>query len=33
MVTGTVGLDGVAQAFVDLGNPESNVKILVDPSR
>jgi threonine dehydrogenase-like Zn-dependent dehydrogenase len=32
MVTGTVGLDGVAQAFVDLGNPESNVKILVDPS-
>ena len=31
-VTGTVGLDGVAQAFVDLGNPEAHVKILVDPS-
>lgn len=32
MVTGTVCLDGVAQAFVDLGNPESNVKILVNPA-
>ncbi len=32
LITSKVGLDGVAQAFVDLGNPESNVKILVDPS-
>ena len=31
-VTATVGLDGVAQAFVDLGNPEAHVKILVNPS-
>lgn len=30
--TGTVGLDGVAQAFTDLGNPEKHAKILVDPS-
>lgn len=30
--TGTVGLDGVAQAFEDLGNPEQHAKILVDPS-
>ena len=29
--TGTVGLDGVAQAFTDLGNPERHAKILVDP--
>jgi threonine dehydrogenase-like Zn-dependent dehydrogenase len=32
LITAKVGLDGVAQAFVDLGNPETNVKILVDPS-
>ncbi|MFT4265107.1 MAG: zinc-binding dehydrogenase [Nocardioides sp.] len=30
--TGTVGLDGVDQAFSDLGNPEVHAKILVDPS-
>jgi threonine dehydrogenase-like Zn-dependent dehydrogenase len=30
--TGTVGLDGVDQAFTDLGNPEVHAKILVDPS-
>jgi len=29
--TGTVGLDGVAQAFTDLGNPEVHAKILIDP--
>ena len=29
--TGTVGLDGVAQAFSDLADPETHAKILVDP--
>lgn len=31
IVTGTVGLDGVADAFTALGNPEAHVKILVQP--
>lgn len=31
LVTGKVGLGGVAQAFSDLGDPESHVKILVEP--
>jgi len=30
--TGTVGLDGVATAFDQLGDPELHAKILVDPS-
>ncbi|MBU6316147.1 MAG: zinc-binding dehydrogenase [Acidobacteria bacterium] len=29
--TGTVGVDGVPQAFTDLGNPEQHAKILVVP--
>jgi len=29
--TGTVGVDGVPQAFKDLGNPEQHAKILVVP--
>jgi threonine dehydrogenase-like Zn-dependent dehydrogenase len=33
MITGTVGADGVAQAFVDLGDPERHAKILVEPWR
>jgi hypothetical protein len=33
MVTATVGLDGVAQAFADLANPERHTKIIIDPSR
>ena len=33
LITGTVGLDGVAQAFQDLGSPERHAKILVDPWR
>jgi len=33
LVTGTVGLDGVAGAFEALGNPEEHAKILIDPSR
>ena len=33
LITGVVGLDGVAQAFVDLANPEQHAKILIDPSR
>jgi threonine dehydrogenase-like Zn-dependent dehydrogenase len=32
LITGRVGLDGVAQAFKDLGDPEAHVKIMVDPS-
>jgi len=31
LVTGTVGLDGVAAAFEALGDPEKHAKILVDP--
>ena len=31
LVTGTVGLEGVADAFDALGNPEAHAKILVDP--
>ena len=31
LVTGTVGLDGVAAAFEALGEPEKHAKILVDP--
>ena len=31
VVTGTVGLDGVASAFDALGNPEKHAKILIDP--
>jgi threonine dehydrogenase-like Zn-dependent dehydrogenase len=31
MITGEVGLDGVAQAFADLGDPEAHCKILVTP--
>jgi threonine dehydrogenase-like Zn-dependent dehydrogenase len=33
VVTGKVGLDEVAQAFVTLGDPEAHVKILVEPGR
>jgi threonine dehydrogenase-like Zn-dependent dehydrogenase len=32
LVTGKVGLDGVAGAFEALGDPEAHVKILVDPA-
>jgi len=31
LVTGEVGIDGVPQAFQDLGDPEQHVKILVRP--
>jgi threonine dehydrogenase-like Zn-dependent dehydrogenase len=31
IITGTVGVDGVPQAFSDLGNPEAHAKILVEP--
>lgn len=33
LVTGTVGLGGVAGAFQDLADPERHAKILVDPRR
>ena len=33
LVTGRVGVDGVAQAFTDLGSPEAHAKILVEPWR
>jgi len=32
LITGRVGLDGVGAAFDALGNPETQAKILVDPS-
>jgi threonine dehydrogenase-like Zn-dependent dehydrogenase len=32
LLTGEVGLDGVAQAFIDLASPEQHAKILVRPS-
>ena len=32
LITGKVGLGGVAQAFEDLADPERHAKILVDPS-
>lgn len=31
MITGVVGLGGVANAFEALGNPEQHAKILIDP--
>ena len=33
LLTGAVGLDGVADAFERLGNSPSEAKILIDPSR
>jgi threonine dehydrogenase-like Zn-dependent dehydrogenase len=32
LLTGTVGLDGVAAAFDALGDPETHAKILIDPA-
>ena len=32
MVTATTGIDGVAQAFADLANPERHTKIMIRPS-
>ena len=31
LITGTVGLAGVDEAFTALGNPEQHAKILIDP--
>ena len=31
LLTGTVNIDGVPQAFTDLGNPDAHAKILVEP--
>jgi threonine dehydrogenase-like Zn-dependent dehydrogenase len=33
LLTGTVGLGGVANAFDSLGDPEQHAKILIDPRR
>jgi threonine dehydrogenase-like Zn-dependent dehydrogenase len=33
LVTGSVGIDGVAKAFDDLANPERHTKIIVEPWR
>jgi len=33
MITGTVGLDGVEEAFTALRAPEAHAKILIDPAR
>jgi threonine dehydrogenase-like Zn-dependent dehydrogenase len=32
LITGTVGLGGVAPAFEALGDPERHAKILIDPA-
>jgi threonine dehydrogenase-like Zn-dependent dehydrogenase len=32
LITGTVGLDGVDEAFTALGDPETHAKVLIDPS-
>ena len=32
VITGTVGLDGVAEAFETLGHPDGQAKILIDPA-
>jgi threonine dehydrogenase-like Zn-dependent dehydrogenase len=32
LITGKIGLGGVAQAFTDLADPERHAKILIDPS-
>jgi threonine dehydrogenase-like Zn-dependent dehydrogenase len=32
LITGSVGIDGVPGAFVDLGDPDAHAKILVEPS-
>jgi threonine dehydrogenase-like Zn-dependent dehydrogenase len=32
LITGTVGLDGVARAFEALGHPDGHAKILIDPA-
>ena len=31
LLTGFVSIEGVPQAFVDLGNPELHAKIIVEP--
>lgn len=33
LITGRVGVDGVAQAFADLADPETHAKIIVEPNR
>jgi threonine dehydrogenase-like Zn-dependent dehydrogenase len=33
LVTATIGVDGVAQAFADLANPGTHTKIIVEPWR
>ncbi len=33
LVTGKVGVEGVKEAFAELGNPEKHAKILVEPWR
>ena len=33
LITATVGIGGVAQAFADLAHPEKHTKIMIDPSR
>jgi threonine dehydrogenase-like Zn-dependent dehydrogenase len=33
LITGTIGVDGVAQAFDELASPDNHVKIMIDPWR
>jgi len=32
LVTGTIGLDGIADAFTALADPDRHAKILIDPT-
>jgi threonine dehydrogenase-like Zn-dependent dehydrogenase len=32
LITGTVDVDGIPQAFDDLGRPDEHAKIIVEPS-
>lgn len=32
LITGTIGLDGVAAAFEDLAKPQQHIKVVIDPS-
>ena len=31
LITGTIGIDGIPQAFDDLANPDLHAKIVVEP--
>jgi threonine dehydrogenase-like Zn-dependent dehydrogenase len=33
LITGTIGLDGVADAFEDLAKPRQHIKVVIEPWR